>query len=535
MLSDLTMLTRPRFTDEDKSCLRDLHLTNPDDDRQRIEETKGSLLKDAFRWILDNAEFREWHDNRHSQILWIKGDAGKGKTMLMIGIIKELQQKIQAGSSEVLVYFLCQGTDQRLNNATAALRGLIYMLISQQPHLISHLRKRYDLEGKKPFDSENAFYAFSVAFKSMIQDLTQVTVYLLVDALDECKVGLSHLLRLITTTMSIPSVHIKWIVSSRNIHLVEQELNLDGARNKLSLELNADHVSLAIKTYVNYKVSCLGVLKDDQALQEQVRDQLYKKSDGTFLWVALVVEKLRECQFEEEVLDALEAIPTDLPRLYDQMVRQIDQLKGRRREICLMILSMVVLAYRPLHLFEMCHVTSMHKSQDVESAVAMCGSFLTIRDKYVYLIHQSAKDHLDNVLTTTSILPERSEIHYEIYSRSLETLSAKLQRNIYSLSLDNPGVTVSEIATCRPDPDPLFDLRYSCTYWLDHFLESRSERTNKNELTENQEISEFFRKHLLHWLESLSLVGEVRPAILALRKLVRRQQVCQVTGLTNSI
>jgi hypothetical protein len=73
-----------------------------------------------------------------------KGDvaSGKGKTMLMIGIIDELSQQVarttQSTSAEILSYFLCQGTDAR-NNVRAILRGIIYILIDQQPCLVSNL------------------------------------------------------------------------------------------------------------------------------------------------------------------------------------------------------------------------------------------------------------------------------------------------------------------------------------------------------------------------------------------------------------
>ncbi|KAH8731584.1 hypothetical protein GQ44DRAFT_767448 [Phaeosphaeriaceae sp. PMI808] len=40
-------------------CLRDLRSTNPRDDKKRIEKTKGGLLKDSYRWILDNADFQQ--------------------------------------------------------------------------------------------------------------------------------------------------------------------------------------------------------------------------------------------------------------------------------------------------------------------------------------------------------------------------------------------------------------------------------------------------------------------------------------------
>jgi hypothetical protein len=78
------------MTDEDNCCLADLLLTDPRNEKIRIERTKGGLLNDSFRWILDNSQFQRWREDKQSQLLWIKWDAGKGNTMLIIGIIDEL-------------------------------------------------------------------------------------------------------------------------------------------------------------------------------------------------------------------------------------------------------------------------------------------------------------------------------------------------------------------------------------------------------------------------------------------------------------
>ncbi|KXX81069.1 Vegetative incompatibility protein HET-E-1 [Madurella mycetomatis] len=70
--------------------------------------TKGGLLRDLYRWILDNADFRRWRDDLQRRLLWIKGDAGKGKTMLLCGIINELES---TANDSKLFYFFCQGTN----------------------------------------------------------------------------------------------------------------------------------------------------------------------------------------------------------------------------------------------------------------------------------------------------------------------------------------------------------------------------------------------------------------------------------------
>ncbi|KAH8430209.1 Pfs, NACHT and WD domain protein [Aspergillus melleus] len=525
--SAIPMVPKIVFTDEDKACLRDLLVTNPEDERQRIEDTKGGLLNDSFRWVLDKAEFQKWHCNPQSQLLWIKGDAGKGKTMLMIGIIKELLRQKQFQSSQSIAYFLCQATDPKLNNATGALRGLIYMMIVQQPHLIGNLRQRYEHEPTL-FESGNLFYSLSTVFENMIHNSGHATMFLLIDALDECEVDLQRLIMLITKVRPNSPVNMKWIVSSRNREDIEQLMKLDDEEGKLSLELNARYVSDAVAAYIHDRTSRLKVLHRNKELLEKVKDQLLRKSDGTFLWVALVVQDLQEKSNPKKILKALEEIPQGLTPLYDRMVGQLLKLDDDC-DLCILILAIMTLAYRPLHLKELCRLSGLHEQEygltHLETAVIRCASFLTIRNGSVYFIHQSARHYLFNARGSTAIFPAgHSAIHHRMFHESLQVLATKLRRNIYGLSLEKPDIFASEIATCRPDPDPLFDLRYSCTYWLDHYLAANSKSYDGIKPLENQEISQFFRKHLLHWLESLGLIGEVRHAILSLRRFARRHQ-----------
>src|SRR6202041_2407287 len=427
------------MTDEDHHCLADLLLTDPRNEKTRIERTKGGLLNDSFRWILDNSEFQIWREGKQSQLLWIKGDAGKGKTMLMIGVINELQQQMaklgKSSVTEVLSYFLCQGTDSRLNTATAVLSGIIYLLASEQPFLISHLRKKYDNAGRKLFEGSSAFYCLSDIFRQMVQDPKLTAAYLVVDALDECEEGLPQLLDLITWTMSAQSSCIKWIVSSRNRYDIEQCLGIDDSHTRLSLELNADHISHAVDVYVDHKVSQLVSLRNDKALQEKVRDQMHQKSDGTFLWVALVIKELRKV-LGVDMLEVLEDMPSGLTLVYDRMMKHIQQLRRRYPRRCLLALSAATLAYQPLHLREM-HVVAGLQGEvkdlaDLERIINMCGSFLTIRDNYIYFIHQSAKDYLTSNAST--IFPAgRGRIHYYMFSGSLSALLKTLRRDIYNL------------------------------------------------------------------------------------------------------
>ncbi|KAN0085554.1 Quinonprotein alcohol dehydrogenase-like superfamily [Elaphomyces granulatus] len=503
-LQDISQCVPNVMTDEDHHCLADLLLTDPRNEKIRIE----------------------WREDKQSQLLWIKGDAGKGKTMLMIGIIDELQQQAaRSGKSpvtEVLSYFLCQGTDSRLNTATAIMRGLIYLLASEQPFLISHLRKKDDHAGRKLFEDSSAFYCLSDIFRQMVQDPKLTAAYLVVDALDECEEGLPQLLDLIIWTMSAQSSCIKWIVSSRNRYDIEQRLGIDDSHARLSLELNADHISQAVDVYVDHKVSQLVSLRNDKTLQEQVRDQIHQKSDGTFLWVALVIEELRQV-LGADMLEVLEDMPSGLTLVYDRMMKHIQQLPRQYPRRCLLALSAATLTYQPFHLCEIHVVAGLQGEvkdlEDLERIINMCGSFLTIRDNYVYFIHQSAKDYL-TINASAIIFPAGHErIHYDMFSWSLDALLKTLRRDIYNLQ--DPGGMMKDV----PDPDPLASIRYSCVFWVDHLCKADDKSLDrKKKLFDDGAIFAFLKEHFLHWLESLSLIYKLSDGVLSIKKLLHKVQ-----------
>ena len=280
--------------DKLEKCIQDLRLTDPRDDKKRIEETKGGLLEDSYRWIFHNARFHQWHNEPQNRLLWINGDPGKGKTMLLCGIVNEMKSPAKTA---LLAYFFCQATDARINNATAVLRGLLYMLVDQQPLLASHIRKKHDHAGKALFKDANAWVALYEIFINILQDPSLNSTHMIIDALDECVEDLLKLLDFIVKQSSA-SPHVKWIVSSRNWPDIEERLAKAEQGVKLSLELNAESVSAAVDVFIRQKVLQLSKNKKyDDKTREAVHHHLSSNADDTFLWVALVCQNLEEAEY----------------------------------------------------------------------------------------------------------------------------------------------------------------------------------------------------------------------------------------------
>ncbi|KAF3361341.1 hypothetical protein VdG1_00950 [Verticillium dahliae VDG1] len=273
----------------DKQCLKDLHVTDSREDKKRIQDTKGGLLRDSYRWILDHADFQRFRDDPHSRLLWIKGDPGKGKTMLLCGIIDELEKE----PNSLLSYFFCQATEAQLSNAASVLRGLIYLLILQQPSLISHVRSKHDATGEKLFQGINVWVSLVEMLTGMLKDPILKDAVLIVDALDECTTDRPQLLNFIIQSSSASSSRVKWIVSSRNWQDIEEKLDNAEQKVRLHLELNNDSISKAVGTYIGYKVDQLARDKKyDKETRVAVQRHLVGNADGTFLWVALVCQEL---------------------------------------------------------------------------------------------------------------------------------------------------------------------------------------------------------------------------------------------------
>ena len=506
--------------DKLNKCLRELRPTDPSDDKKRIEDDKGGLLKECYRWILDDPFYQQWRNDPKSQLLWVKGNPGKGKTMLLCGIIDELEKSID--KTALLSYFFCQATDSRINNATAVLRGLIYTLISQQPLLISYIRKKYDRAGKGLFEDANTWVVLVEIFIDILQDQNMTSTYLIIDALDECVTDLPKLLNFIVQRSSTSS-QVKWIVSSRNWPDIEEQLEKAG--QNLSLELNAESVSAAVNFFIRHKVLQLAQQKKyDHKTREAIIGHLSSNANDTFLWIALVCKELAIISgWEAEKM--LTAFPPGLDALYKRM---LDQIHPRNAKLCKSILTVISVVYRPISLDELASFVDMpprgtSEYKVWEDIVGRCGSFLTLRDHNISFVHQSAKDYLLEQAFDEIFPSGKEEVHYAIFSRSLQVMSRTLRRDIYSLHA--PGFSIEQVR--QPHPDPLATSRYSCIYWVNHLCASNSSSCIEHEadLRDGGAVEIFVKKKYLYWLEALSLCKGISDSVVSMAKIEALLQV----------
>ncbi len=173
----------------------------------------------------------------------------------------------------------------------------------------------------------------------------------------------------------------KWLISSRNWPNIEERLDTATERLRLCLELNAESISAAVRTFIQYKVGQLARLKKyDKDTQDSVQHYLSTYADDTFLWVALVCQDLAKIS-RWRVLAKLTAFPPGLGPLYQRMIDQI--CFSDDAELCKYILAIVSVVYRPITLTELANFVDVPvAAEDTESLteiIGLCGSFLTVR------------------------------------------------------------------------------------------------------------------------------------------------------------
>ncbi|KAL2887316.1 Vegetative incompatibility protein HET-E-1 [Ceratocystis lukuohia] len=469
--------------EKNKQCLSDLYVTDPQDDKEIIEAKKGGLLKSSYQWILEHKDFQRFRNEKDARILWIKGDPGKGKTMLLCGMIDALA----LDQSTPLSYFFCQATGgDKLNSATSVLRGLIYYLARRNLQLVKYVREKHDYMGTKLFDNNSAWHQMRKIASEMLKDPSLENAILIVDALDECSVGRQDLLDFITETSSV-----KWIVSSRGWQDIEQHLGDAEQKVKIHLEMNQDSVSQAVKHYIQSKVDEIERKKGfGQEAKKAISEHLKKNSGGTFLW----------------------KFPAGLSPLYRRMLEDINQSEDK--ELYNDILAKALVVYRPITLKELrVLIVDLEALEDeeIKEVINSCGSLLATHNDVVSFVHQSAKDYLLSEALGEIVPFGIEDQHQRILVRSLDVLCKTLERDIYHLQA--PGRLISEISA--PNPDPLAAFQYACIFWIDHLHDSPASVVT----SENDRILALFKGKYLQWLEALGLLRSVYTGVRAIGKL----------------
>jgi hypothetical protein len=485
-------------------------------------------VQEAITWVLQDSRYQQWLTGNGICLLWIRGGAGKGKTMMSIGLIEQLITLSEASDhgSSVVTYFFCQYDDYRLNTVEAILKGLILRLYEARGETQSVLRELWDDEHQRPFARSVPLRELWEMFEAMISKC-HCRIYIVVDALDECtKAGMSDLLRLIVRNgLDLPS-KIKWLLTSRPLAEADRMLLASHEQLQLSLDLESAHVAAAVSNYIVQKLNELNRMHDyGTDLQERLQALLAAKAEGTFLWVSLVCKQL-EAVPASHALQIFARNSNGLDAVYSNVLTEIRRKDATGK--CTRLLEVLVLAFRPLTLQEI-NIMAGFRDGDVIDHVTVerCTSIVRMENQKVKFMHQSARDHLLLFRTGLPDDPLGSYGHKEMALSALRFLRSRLKVNLFDLPWPQSAITTANAMARSKTSGPALELEYAASFWAQHACNiNNSDKSGIHEV--RNVIVDFLFSRFLEWLECLSWLQSLKSGVEAMRLICKPPKDLQV-------
>ena len=324
--------------------------------------------------------------------------------MTSIFLAEHFERATKASPDAVSLEFFCDNNkDNKRNTADSVIQGLVFQLLDKRPELFNHILPTFAIQKTSLF-TNSSFGSLWRVFEEMTCDPTLRTIYCVLDGLDECdKDSLEVLLRQFKALFSknssgTSSCRLNLIAVSRDLPEIIPELLSGFPRIRLDQDAD-DEVNKDIIRFIDAKLDYIFSVKEyPQSTRVKVKDIFMERAQGTFLWIGIAAKTLEGCnaiEFEE----VLERLPSGLGKLYERMLLDI---KVNHRQIAARILRWVVMAVRPLTLSELSAIieptveppSGFTREAVTKEQVSYCGYFLTVEEREVNLIHQSAKDYL---------------------------------------------------------------------------------------------------------------------------------------------
>ncbi|EXM07412.1 hypothetical protein FOIG_02423 [Fusarium odoratissimum NRRL 54006] len=361
---------------------------------QKIEEemegndSNDKRVQKTCEWILHRDEFLEWQKpSSSSKLLWIKGPAGFGKTVLCARIVQELERTAQ----EPVAYFFLSSRYDGRDDPFSAIRAWLTMMIQRSPAARDIVTKTR-LSQHEPLASQATILR---AFRELIVGVPGCILVL--DGLDECT-GMTN-----TDTKSVPhflqelriaitNTTTKILISSRGDPVIQQGISDFTGYSEYTII--PDDVGPDLMAYSSELVKAKLPNKDEPT-RASIAQKMTNRSEGQFQWVKLQEGSLRKGRSRKQLEREIDETPSGLDSLYDREWNRINAMGDSDRERALSLLRWTAFALRPLTVHEITEAVLLTEGMDelpvdempdcvdqdyVDSMILeLCGSLIEVR------------------------------------------------------------------------------------------------------------------------------------------------------------
>ena len=483
------------------------------------------------------ADLEAWASNDfNSKVYWLVGMAGTGKSTILHTLCEILDGKNMLGGS-----FFCSRGSENTRNARLIVPTIAYSLASTSPCIKSEIVKAIE---EDPQLAEPTYINLGDQFNKLIHDPILVSVgnvvktykIFVIDAVDECTDLrlVSLLIQLLLNSAS--TIPVKAFIASRDEPLIHSAFtSLPRLRTAFYLhEADKDVVKDDIRMYLE---ASLAEIKADHGHNLDTLDTwppqseisaLLDRSGTLFIYAATAIRYISQggplyksrlsAMANQDIKSASKLQTLAIDGLYRHILDQACESKEESEVIPMrQLVSMIVFLRNPLPIQAISSLSEIDAHLYLSSLTSVI-HVPTHKDAAVTPFHASFPDFVtDPTRCSRKSDPPfcaliASEGHEMLALKCLEQMNRSLKYNICDVPKES---TVSRReATNPPDNSSKISeaLKYSCMYWASHLFEAQLSGVNLIDA-----LDTFLHKHLLHWIECLSELGELQTGIPSLR------------------
>ena len=486
-----------------------------------MEGTRVKILEDLKAWALN--------DLSRTKVYWLVGMAGTGKTTILHTLCEILDGKNMLGGS-----FFCSRGSENARNARLIVPTIAHSLASTSPCIKSEIVKVIERDPKL---AEPTYIKLVDQFNKLIHDpikvwernVVKTYKIIVIDAVDECTdlQLVSSLIRLILESAS--AIPLKVFIGSRDEPLIRCAFtSLPRLQTAFHLhEVDKDVVKGDIQTYLEMSLAKVkadyGNTLDIWPPQSEI-SALVDRSGTLFIYAATAIRyisqdaKLYKSRLSAMASRDIKSVNKTIDGLYEHILDQACELKDESEVIPMrQLVSMIVFLRNPLPIQAISSLSQIDAHMYLSPLTSVI-HLPTYEEAVVTIFHASFADFVTDVTRCSrksdppfSALVS-SEAHEMLALKCLEQMNHSLKYNICEVPKE---LTVScRETTNSPENTKKIseELKYSCLYWASHFFEAQ---VAEDDLIDALDV--FLHKHLLHWIECLSQLGELQTGISSLR------------------
>ena len=279
--------------------------------------------QNTCKWIFNIDEYKAWYAAPESSLLWVSGGPGFGKSILMSTVIEGL--KATCAEQDPVQFFFCKTGDDATQLTIGIMQNMVYQLYAlskSSPDLLDKtnevLKKALNKKGssmKEKPNSEKKGLDFQEAYEGLARAYNR-TVYLVIDALDECSDRHQQkFLQAFRSMIRTTDIRLKILISSRPEADIADDL---ACLPNIKLEgWNEEDIR---KNVTSQLERIPGWTMTERAL---ACDEVVKKASGQFRYVDLAIKFLRQ-PWQRPLQNRLKDLPAGLTESYLHSLQQTD-------------------------------------------------------------------------------------------------------------------------------------------------------------------------------------------------------------------